>query len=119
MADERRKLPRLKSRLNLSYVIEGTDQKGSALATDVSGGGVRFLSEHPLALGHRVELVLQLPDRAQPIQCEGEVVWSRPSVSHGAGCDVGVRFIKIQEQDQRWVAQYARLYAGSPEQPAG
>ena len=124
MADERRHSPRLKLRLNLSYTICGTTKKGVALGIDISGTGVRFVSEHDLAPGSQLDLVITLPDRAQPVQCRGAVVWSRADASREGARqegtrEVGVHFTAIQKEDQAVLAQYARFYAEPSEGAAG
>jgi len=51
MGMEHRQFIRLDARLNVSYTIAGTKQLGKALSKNISGGGVRFVAEHPLEVG--------------------------------------------------------------------
>ena len=108
MADERRNFNRVGLRFNISYTIVGTKKVGAAVTSNVSGAGLRFLAEHPLVEGDRLDLRIVLPDRTQPVACLGEVVWCR-SAAHQA-VEVGVRFVTITEDDRRLLAQYAMLY---------
>jgi len=112
---DRRQGDRLSMRLNLSYVIAGSQKMGKALTADISATGVRFTAEHPLSPGDRVEVAVRVPDRRDPIRFVGEVVWSRPHrlgdpTLTGPGSDVGVRVATIDPKDQALLTQYAVFY---------
>ena len=102
-------------RLTLSYTILGTKKLGKALTVNLSGEGLRFIAEHPLEPGTRLEIVLRLPEGEEPVRCLAEVVWSqmtgavnRALPSHGA--EVGARFVEIRPPDLALIAQYAAFY---------
>lgn len=44
------------------------------LAVNLSGGGISFAIGEPLSVGEKAWLELELPDRAAPVRCLGEVV---------------------------------------------
>ena len=112
---ERRQFIRLDARLNVSYKIAGTQQLGKSLSKDVSGGGVRFIAEHPLDVGTRLEVIVQMD---LPVRFVGEVMWARPATTSTAagfgGTEVGVRFVEIAPKDLALIKQYATFYAPPP-----
>ena len=109
-----RKDPRLGLRLNITYKIAGTSKSGKSISHDMSAGGVRFLAEHPLDVGAKLEIFVRLPEGDQMIRCVGEVVWSRAGgagdAMTGGTREVGVRFVEIAPKDQQLLKQYAMFY---------
>jgi c-di-GMP-binding flagellar brake protein YcgR len=118
MATERREFLRLHARLNISYKITDTKQLGKSLSKDMSGGGVRFVAEHPLEIGAQVDITLHLD---MPVRFRGEVVWSKPVLKSDTdplgGTEVGVRLIEITPKELALIKQYASIYAPPPPQP--
>ena len=116
----RRQFSRLGLRLHVSYTIAGSSKIGTGLSINVSGTGIRFVAEHLLMVGMRLKLQVTLPDRTQPIACNGEVVWSRAvsGSSTGQATEVGVHFVSILEQDRKLLTQYAMFYPPETEQDA-
>lgn len=120
MAEDKRKFRRCVMRLTLSYGIHGTKKIGKALTDNVSGVGLRFVAEHPLERGDRLDVVLHLPEQSEPIRCVAEVVWAQPHrvmdrALAGVGRDVGVKFVDMAPRDGALLAQYATLYGLPPE----
>ena len=115
MGTERRAFIRLDTRLNISYTITGTQQLGKSLSKNISGSGVRFIAEHPLEVGTRLDVNLQLD---VPVKFIGEVVWTKLSMkatSEGfGGTEVGLRFVEISAKDVALIKQYASFYAPPP-----
>ncbi len=127
MADkDRRGSPRSSMRCTLDYIIVSNAQRrGRALTRNVSGKGVRFVAEHPLTTGAQLDFVLTVPDRREPIQFRGQVVWVRWNAEadrRELAPEVGVKFVEIAEADRRFLEQYGQLY-GTPAtddpEPAG
>ena len=120
MSDERRQFLRLDLRFNVSYTILGTPRRlGASVTRNLGASGVRFLAEHPLKPGMQLQLVLQLPDRQEPLTFTGEVVWSRARPSGDSALpagisEVGVRFMEIHSKDRELIMQYAQLYGPPP-----
>ena len=115
MASERRQFLRLDTRLNVSYTIAGTRQLGKSLSKNISGGGVRFIAEHPLEVGTRLEVIVHLD---LPVRFLGEVIWThlvtKSTSAEFGGTEVGVRFVEITPKDLALVKQYATFYAPPP-----
>ena len=117
--NERRQFVRLDTRLNLSYKIVGTAKLGKSLTKDISGGGVRFLAEHALTPGTRLEVTLRLPERDEPVRFLGEIVWSKPRSSlgkslHSDASEVGLRFVEIIPAERTLIMQHVGLYTPPP-----
>ena len=115
MTEERRRDPRCTLRLNVSYAIQGTKKIGKALTTDISAGGARFVAEHRLEVGDRLELVLRLPERDEPVRCLADVRWTKPVQStdkalQSSGAEIGVQFVELAPKDRALLAQYASFY---------
>ena len=105
---ERRQFVRLDIRQKVSYKIIGTKKLGQSLTKNISGGGIRFLAEHPLEPGTELEVALRVPDREEPVRFIGQVVWSHPP--QPSRPEVGVKFIRIDPQDQALILHYTTLY---------
>ena len=115
MGTERRQFIRLDARLHVSYTIAGTKQLGTALSRNISGDGMRFVAEHPLDVGARLEVIVHLSSPDMPIRFVGEVMWTKLLTNMDAaslgGTEVGVRFVEIAPQDAALIKQYAAFYA--------
>lgn len=119
--DERdRKFSRSGTRLNLSYVIVGTKKLGQALTKDVGAGGIGFTAEHHLELGTKLEIMLHLPERAEPVRFLAEVVWSQTVKGDAdktlgmSGSEVGVRVAEIDPKDRTLLVQYTSMFGPPP-----
>jgi protein TonB len=67
---------------------------GSGPLVDIGGGGFRVQSLAPLRRGAEVPVRIDIPDRADALQCSGIVVWSKPN---GAA---GIRFTSLNESQK-------------------
>ena len=72
MIQERRRTPRY--RLDASIAVN--DVTGRTI--DISGNGILFESQQPLAAGDRVSLVFPLEHTGARVTCQGEVVRVEP-----------------------------------------
>ena len=112
---ERRKFPRFRSRLTLTYAVLGTHQQGQAITQDVSGGGIRFIAEHRLNPGAHLDMTMRIAGREEPVKFIGKVVWVRPiearvSPSADAHVEVGVQFQDIDPKDRVLIIQEGAVY---------
>ena len=87
---------------------------GSGVLVDIGGGGIRVQSLAPLKRGAEMPVKLEIPDKYEPIQCTGIVVWSKPN---GAA---GIRFTTISESQKinlrSWLEDLEKA-ATSPSDP--
>lgn len=65
---------------------------------DLSAGGMRFASLHPVDQGANLEFHLTLPDRAEPYTLSGQVLWV--DTSKAEETNYGAVFTNVTEQQQ-------------------
>ena len=113
MAAEQRRDPRVQRPFMLRYrSLHGAWAPWSITPVrDLSASGARFLSEHPLSVGARVELHLVLPASQQPVLLEGQVAWVK---AKGAGrmglMEVGVSFSVRDDATQQLLEAAVRHF---------
>lgn len=81
----------------------------SASRRDISGGGIRLISEEELPKETILELKFQLPDVSSPtvITVLGEVVWVQKIVEEGkTKYASGVAYVNIAESERKKIIQY-------------
>ena len=75
---------------------------------NVSSGGVFVATHHIVPIGSHIELELSFAEAGGPvIQATGEVRWVREE-SSGAEPGMGLRFVKLSEEHQRWLDQFVK-----------
>jgi type IV pilus assembly protein PilZ len=78
---------------------------------NISKGGTFIKTKKPLAIGTRFLFKLTVPQRADPFQLLGEVVWSK---SEGEEPGMGIRFIySTEEQRAEFEGVVEKLMADS------
>ena len=83
---------------------------------DVSGGGLRFISDRSMPLGSLVDVDLLISEGSESISLAGRVVDSKES---GPGrCEVAVRVVAIDPQDRRQLGMYLRQLSTTVEDSA-
>lgn len=76
-----------------------------AYTVDISGGGVRILTNHELKLGQRVECVIPIEEK-QKLTVEGLVIRITASLDEGYKYDVGIKFTEILEAKRDKIIQF-------------
>jgi hypothetical protein len=95
--EERRRFPRL--RAPVYYRPVGPLTARGDLLVDLGLGGVRVYSDAPMAVGHRMEVELTLPDEST-LTCLTEVVWLQELPAGApAAYDVGLQFLDLTPED--------------------
>jgi hypothetical protein len=115
MAEERRESPRTKSRLTAVFKDLETGRVQRVLTKDLSSKGVCLVTEGLLRPGTRLQVDLQLPDRATPLTVQAEVVWSRAVDEPGTSDEVptvetGVIFTHLSPTELTLIKHYAAIY---------
>lgn len=88
---EKRKFERRLARFRVNFT--GGGAFFSDYTRDLSEGGIRVGSINPLETGTRLKLSLYIPSRPQPLDLEGEVIWSHPVKGRNEEyLGVGVKF---------------------------
>jgi c-di-GMP-binding flagellar brake protein YcgR len=97
-----RKHPRIKCRAIV-------DNVGPTL--DVSAGGVRVLTAHPLPEGTEVRLAFQLPDADEPVHCHGRVVHAGRSLIDADLYEMGIQYQRMMARHRTAITQYVHRRA--------
>ncbi len=116
MGDERRRFIRAPMRLTTFYTIVGSGKTRRALTKDISGGGLRLITETLLEPAAQLKIEMTLPDDPTPITFDAQVAWSRPvDLQHpSAGnptAETGITIVKINSKAHTLLKQYAALNA--------
>ena len=109
--EERRRFVRLETRVDVAYTVlpSGTAQR--AATKDLSGGGVRFLTENLLSTGMQLQVAISLPGREQPVNAIAEVVWSEQheligKTNRQRSVENGARCVEIAPADQEALTRF-------------
>lgn len=105
--DENRREERLSAELKVDY------RAGGSFVTDysanVSRKGVFIQTSHPLPVGQKVRLRMQLPEGDAPFALDGVVKWvsaSREQQEHPPG--MGVEFIDLPDEAREQIERLVR-----------
>ena len=97
-----RKFPRVSKEYRVSYSLVDQEQFDhnpvSSLAVNISGGGICFTSEEPLAKGSMVALDIDADDLQSSILALAKVQWCKTS---GSTYEVGAEFWWIGWRDNK------------------
>ena len=105
--EERRKFIRLEVPVDLTYIIEGDSVRKEVTTKDLSCEGLRFINEKGVNESTILELALNVPNASNPVHINGRVVWAkRLSTEDGSPFEVGVEFIKIEEDNKNTFLKY-------------
>lgn len=86
---------------------------GSGQIVDISAGGMRVKMVAPLRRDAEIPVRIEIPDKPNPVQCSGVVVWSKPN---GAA---GIRFTKLTDEHKAVLTTWLTSleYAASENSP--
>ena len=98
---DRRKHARVVKDIFTVYAMTDPFQEGLFTTENVSGAGILFRSRDPFKIGSLMNLNIHLPDRVNPIPCEGKVVRTHISEGDASAYDIGVAFTKMNEPDKK------------------
>ena len=105
--EEKRRFLRLTAPLELTYVLPDEGRVHKAVSKDLSALGIRFVSQQQLEPGINMEIKLNVPNLKNPIHVTGKVVWhKKQSMEDNAPYDVGVEFVKIEEDNKNTFLKY-------------
>ena len=109
--EEKRKYVRLDASIKVSYrILKGPEVRHEALSRNIGGGGIRFPVEERLKKDSLLELEIDLPNGAGPIEALGQVVWREELLTKGEGkkehFDVGMKFVRINPSDRERLLKY-------------
>lgn len=107
MSPDNRKDERLSAEIKVDYRTEGSFV--TDYSANVSRQGVFIRTSHPLPVGQRVRLRLQLPEGDAPFALDGVVKWisdGRSPAGHPAG--MGVEFISLPDRVRQQIDDLVR-----------
>ena len=112
--DERREFVRLDTSLGVSYTELPAGMAKQTVAKNIGGGGICLFSEKAFPPGTRLQVAMRLPEREQPVNFTGEVMWSEAYEVIGKSerqrsIEVGLRFLEIAPKDREAVMQHVIL----------
>ncbi len=112
--EEHRQFVRLDTRLQVSYSLVPSEGSQETVTRNISSGGICLFTDSVLSPDTRLQITIHLPNRKQPVQAMGEVVWSEPyEVVSKAGrfpaIESGVRFLNIAPDDFEAIKQHVIL----------
>ncbi len=109
---ERRVDPRIKVNVPVKYrfledkkeiktVLEHRKREKSALAMDISLGGMQITADQAIKEGDIMDFEITLPDLSEPLSAFAEVVWAKENTG-------GIHFVKLSEEDFLVLKVYVR-----------
>ena len=99
---ERRKYIRLEAPVSITYNAAGDNKFYTSVAKNISADGIRFeTDDRLLKQSDLIDVKLDIPGASNPVHSSGKVVWKKKlSLEDAAPSDVGVEFIKIEEDNK-------------------
>ena len=97
---DRRRHARIVRDLYAVYAMDGPFQEGLCITENVSGAGLLFRSPQPFRIGTELNFNIHIPQRINPIPCQGQVVRNSPLESKHL-YEVGISFTRITGDDRR------------------
>ncbi len=96
----------------VTYYLEDEVRRGSSIY--FSERGILVLCQEPAALNAKLRMVLQFPGLRNPIEVNGEVVWTN---IYGPGDSLsprgmGVKFLNIDRDIERLLGELSGQYLG-------
>ena len=114
MARDLRRWPRVDWHMTVTYTLLNSGRTSRALTQNISAGGLRFLIPYAIEPGMDFDMSLEVPERSKPVRMVGRAVWRRwrpsPDTSISLqGSEVGVKFLKISEEDQAFLRRSIKI----------
>lgn len=107
---EQRKFVRLHAPLGVHYRIIQKNKKTREVSSwlkNISGGGVRIVTQHPLKTGELLHLKIQIPHLEEPTEAVGEVVWVNSNGKDGQQIhEAGIRFCDVDPAELNKILEY-------------
>ncbi len=100
---------RIRKRFVLRAAVHGEEPPRWSYCTihNLSASGILFTYDRPIAIGARLHLRIDFPDRL--VECTGQVVRYAGSAV-GRVRDLGVRFEQMHNLDQEYISRFVDNY---------
>jgi len=114
LGKERRQFERLYAKLNIEFlnlaIRKKMTVKEKAQSVNVSRGGLCLFSKRKMPKGHKLELVIKLPQKAGAINATARVVWIKKiSKLTGFNYKMGIRY---EDMDQKNIDEIMNFISG-------
>jgi c-di-GMP-binding flagellar brake protein YcgR len=113
--EEKRASPRFRIDTPVEYrMLRGAREtvKGSVLS-NISAGGVRFITNEFLALTARMVLDITLPIPERPISAVSKIAWIK-KLPVGDRYEIGNQFLEISRDDKERLSKYLNRVSAGP-----
>ncbi|TAM57983.1 PilZ domain-containing protein [bacterium] len=90
------------------YAVDGRTGYAEGWINDLSGGGVKLVTEEDLPAGGVVMLRFKLPESSEPIDARGRVVLSYRDCPRGSYA-LGVTFVAIDARQRERIVRYVQM----------
>jgi uncharacterized protein (TIGR02266 family) len=105
--DNRRHQPRYS--VDLDVTMSSDHNFYAGFAENISSGGLFVATHVKRPKGDRLEIVINIPGRPEPIRAIGEVRWLRDYSEHSnVPPGLGVRFVELPEQDAEIIDNFLK-----------
>ena len=106
---EKRKFVRLHAPIGLVYKTLRKHKRTKThrtLLKDIGGGGASFVPQEELRCGELLQMEIQIPNLAGPVDAVGEVVWFSYGRQGREPMEAAVRFRDIAAKDLHRILEY-------------
>lgn len=105
---EKRKFVRIQWPIVVQYkTLEEPYTKDQIVGSDISEGGVSFISYERLQKGTKLEMQIQVPFDSLPLFAKGKVAWVRTiGEEHEKTFEVGLEFLEVDPRDRNRLKTY-------------
>ena len=107
---ENRKFVRWNIKNPMRFKVAGGQEEGDekmALLKDISFAGAQFSVSESLRLNDKVDMVMEIPDEGNPINCQGKIIWQKAAEEGGSPHFVcGLRFTQLKDHDKEKIFQF-------------
>jgi len=110
--EEKRKTARFKMATPVEYrMLRGSPEtKKGSLISDISAGGVRFITDEFLALTARMVVDINLPVPDRPVSAVSKIAWIR-KLPNGDKYEIGNQFLEMSRDDKERLSGYLNRLA--------
>lgn len=99
-SQDKRRFIRLEIPVEIVFIRKAGNVLKNAVSKDISSEGLRFSTDERLNPGEELELKLILTSAANPVHAAGKVVWVSDASIDRKECEVGIEFVKIEEDNK-------------------
>lgn len=105
---ENRKFVRIQWPIVVQYkTLEEPYTKDQIVGTDISEGGISFISYERLPKGTRLDIQVQVPFDSMPVFAKGKISWVKNlGEGHEKTFEIGLEFYEVDPRDKKRLKTY-------------